>query len=399
MGTYRYTGKNIQGKRVSGSMEANSDRALYARLKEMDIMVESYKEVESLNTGFKLKPKVLTEFCRSMGTLLHSGVSLVRALSIVSKEETTAPKHRAIYTELLRLVRSGILISDAMTELEVFPPMLVHMIKSAEASGNLDTVFLQMADYYEKSYKLAGKVKSAMAYPAFLAVLTFGVVILLFTFVIPQFESLFATMPELPLLTRILMGLSDGFKKNWLLIIIVIGVTVTVGSVLIKVPAVRYELDKLKVRLPYFGKLNATIYTARFARTLSSLYQAGLPLSNALQISANTVSNTYIAKQLEESITRVRSGESLSDALNNVEGFVKKLPSSILIGEETGSLDVMLNSVSDMLEYESEAAVNRMVGLLEPLMIVIMAVIVLFVIIGVILPIYNSYGSIGASAY
>jgi type IV pilus assembly protein PilC len=164
-------------------------------------------------------------------------------------------------------------------------------------------------------------------------------------------------------------------------------------------PSVKLQLDKLKIKLPVFGKLLMIIYTARFARTISSLYSSGIPIVQALQIGRKTIGNTYIDSQFDDAVAKVRSGGNLSDALDNIKGFTKKLTSAVRVGEETGSLDTMLNSIADSMEYESNMAVDRMVATLEPVLIVVMAIIVGFIMISVLMPIYGSYDAISNSGY
>ena len=164
-------------------------------------------------------------------------------------------------------------------------------------------------------------------------------------------------------------------------------------------PSVKFQLDKLKIKLPVFGKLLMIIYTARFARTISSLYSSGIPIVQALQIGRKTIGNTYIDSQFDDAVAKVRSGGNLSDALDNIKGFTKKLTSAVRVGEETGSLDTMLNSIADSMEYESNMAVDRMVATLEPVLIVVMAIIIGFIMISVLMPIYGSYDAISNSGY
>lgn len=400
MAQYKYHGTDEKGKSVKGTMNAAGEKELYQKLRDLGIYMSSSREISSKSSHSRIKPKPLAEFCRSLGTLLQSGVSLVRALHIVSQEETTKPAHRQIYAELLRLVRQGGLLSDAMEEQgDAFPDMLVYMLRSAEASGSLDKVCLQMASHYEKEYRLKSKVRNAMIYPAILLAMTVAVVLIIFTFVIPQFEELFAGMEELPAMTRVVMGISDGLKNHWLMLIFAVFVLVVIITVIFHIPSVKCQWDKLKLHAPIVGKLMRIICTARFARTLSSLYSAGLPMVTALSISKDTVGNTYIQSQFEQTIAHIRAGGRLSDGLAKIDGFNQKLTSSVMIGEETGSLDSMLESIADMLDYESEMAINKLITFLEPIMIVIMGIIVGVVIVSVITPIYGSYNSLEGSSY
>lgn len=398
MDSYRYKARNAGGRAVRGVMQAVDENDLHEKLKKDELFLVSAELIKGKTSSRKLKSDKVAEFARNIGELVASGVSLVRALKIISEDESISPKERAIYANVLRLVRSGIPLSDALIEQGgVFPTLFVNMIKSSESSGNLDQVALQMADYYEKDYKLGQKLSSAFTYPKILCVLIVLVLIIIMGFVIPQFESLFAQMETLPAATRILLAISGFVSKKWYILIFAVIVGVMAIRLIVVIPAVAYVLHKLKLKLPVFGKLNKVIYTARFARTLSSLYSAGIPIVTALGIARETIGNRYIEKQFDNVIAMVRAGANLSDAINSVDGFVKKLTSSILVGEETGSLDTMLKSTADQMSYDSEIAMNKLVAMVEPAMIVVMAVTVGFIMIAIIQPIYGSYQAIANS--
>lgn len=398
MDSYRYKARNAGGRAFKGVMQAVDENDLHEKLKKDELFLVSAELIKGKTSSRKLKYDKVAEFARNIGELVASGVSLVRALKIISEDESISPKERTIYANVLRLVRSGIPLSDALIEQGgVFPTLFVNMIKSSESSGNLDRVALQMADYYEKDYKLSQKLSSAFTYPKILCVLIVLVLIIIMGFVIPQFESLFAQMETLPAATRILLAISGFVSKKWYILIFAVIVGVMAIRLIVVIPAVAYVLHKLKLKLPMFGKLNKVIYTARFARTLSSLYSAGIPIVTALGIARETIGNRYIEKQFDNVIAMVRAGANLSDAINSVDGFVKKLTSSILVGEETGSLDTMLKSTADQMSYDSEIAMNKLVAMVEPAMIVVMAVTVGFIMIAIIQPIYGSYQAIANS--
>ena len=221
----------------------------------------------------KLKTKALSEFCRQLGTLLGAGVSLVRALSIISQEESLRPYEKMIYEDVLRLIRQGISLSDAMEQQNgAFPDLLINMIKAAQESGSMDKTAMRMAVHYEKDYKLNGKLKNAMIYPCILLVLIVLVVIFIVSFVIPQFSDLFSQMEELPLPTRVVLGVSDAFQYYWYFILAGVAVVVLVIKGIFSIPKVHIWKDKMKLRLPVFGTLYKVNYTDRFARTMRSLY-------------------------------------------------------------------------------------------------------------------------------
>ena len=192
----------------------------------------------------------------------------------------------------------------------------------------------------------------------------------------------------------VVLGISDALTNHWPVILAVVAAAAVFLSVVFRIPDVALQKDRMKLKIPVIGKLLKVVYPARFARTLSSLYSSGIPIVTALQIGKHTVGNKYIESQFDEVIYSVRTGESLSKSLAAVDGFVNKLASSIMVGEETGSLDEMLNVIADALEYDSEMAIARMTAMLEPVLIIVMGVIIGFVIIAVMMPVFDGYSTI-----
>ncbi|MCR5120451.1 MAG: type II secretion system F family protein [Lachnospiraceae bacterium] len=399
MAAYRYKAKDEQGKAFSGIMNASSEQDLHEKLKNDGKFLIEAKEQKSSARTKRLKADRLADFCRNLGKLINAGVTLVRALKIISEDEATKQSEREIYADVLRSVRQGMPLSDAMMEQEeTFPSLLINMIRSSENAGNMDKVAEQMAEYYSKEHRLNQKIKSSMTYPKVLAVMIVVVVIVIMGFVLPQFDELFAQMDSLPVTTRILMAISDFVKNRWYVLIFFGVVAYIVFKLVFSIPKVKYYRDKAELHVPVIGKLRKIVYTARFARTLSSLYSAGISILTSLTIAKTTIGNSYIEAQFDELIAAIRAGENLSTAIERVDGFTKKLSSTVMVGEETGSLDSMLVSIADQMEFDSEMAISRMVAMLEPAMIVVMAVIVGFIMIAVIQPIYGSYQTIAKSA-
>ncbi|MDD3253180.1 MAG: type II secretion system F family protein [Lachnospiraceae bacterium] len=399
MPNYKYRATDARGKNVKGSMTAAEESELYEKLKAQELYLITAEEVVNKRRVRPLKPQAIADFCRELGTLLGAGVSLVRALGMIAQNDSIKPREQAVYAELLRVIRQGTALSEAMEVSGAFPTMMIHMFRAAEAAGNMDQTAVRMAEHYTKEHRLNSKIKSSTLYPKFLCFMIVVVVAILIGYVLPQFESMFAMMEELPLPTRILYAITGFVTTYWYGVIAGIVCGVLAIRAICSIGAVRLRIDKMKIHLPVFGKLLKIIYTARFSRTLSSLYTAGIPLVTALQISRNSIGNTYIDKQFDTAVPVVRGGGNLSEAIDPIDGFVKKLSFSIKVGEETGSLDVMLNSVADALEFESDGAISRMVAFLEPALIIVMALIVGFIMIAVMMPIYASYNAIGASAY
>lgn len=321
----------------------------------------------------------------------------MRALNLMQAEETIKPKQKAIYENMIRSVRRGNSFADTMKDQgDAFPELLINMFRAAQESGRMDQTALRMAEHYQKEYRLSAKIKSATLYPKILCGVIVVVVMILFCYIMPKFMDVFANL-ELPAVTVALMAASGFMKRNWLWVLFGIVVLYVIAKAVLELPQIRLEVDRIKLKIPKIGILIQTIYTARFARTLCSLYTSGLPIVTALQVSKDTIGNRYLESQFDETIAMVRRGESLSDALAHIDGFHKKLAGNVAIGEETGSLDTMLISAADNFEYESEQAISRLISFLEPAMIIVMAVIVGMIMIAVMLPLLNMYAEIEAS--
>ena len=396
MATFRYKAQDKEGKTVTGQAAAGNENELHEKLKTDGLMLLEAAEISAGKRRLRrLKFDRLSDFSRNLSKLLGAGVTLVRALKIISDDESMPAKEREIYADVLRLVRTGMPLSDALEEEgDTFPTLFVNMIRSAESTGNLDITAANLAEYYSKEYKINQKISSSMTYPKILSVLIVAVVVVIMGFVLPQFEDLFAQMGTLPFATRVLMGISGIVASRWYILIFAGMVLFMAVKIIVSIPAVKLKIDWLEIHLPKIGKLRKIIYTARFARTLSSLYAAGIPIITCLQIAKTTIGNSYIESQFDDMIARVRAGEPLSAGIDGIDGFVKKLTSSVSVGEETGELDSMLVSIADQMDYDSEIATEKLVAMIEPMMIVIMACVVGFIMIAIIQPIYGSYQSI-----
>jgi len=394
MPVYKYTAKNLQSQVVRGTMEAASADTVRRTLRQKNEFAMSIKEIEEHHQAYKLKSMELSDFSRQIANMLGSGITMIRAIKIM-EERDIKPAIKKVYGVLYQEIQRGNTLSYAM-ELTSgsFPELLINMYKSGEASGQMDGTARKMADHYEKEHKLRGKIKSAMTYPVILFFITVAVVVLIFTLILPQFFTLFEGI-ELPAITKVMIAISASMTSYWYIYIIVSLIIIALSGFLLTVPAVKKAVDQLKLKIPKIGKLMKIIYTARFARTLSSLYSSGLAMINALTISGETIGNSYLQSQFAKAIEQVRNGEPLSASINLIDGFDAKLVSTIYIGEESGNLDSMLESVADSFDYEAEMATTRLVTFIEPIMIVIMASIVGGIMLSVMLPVMTLYQNIG----
>ena len=400
MAKFRYLARDKQGDTISGIMHAIDEDDLYRKLKEQDkFLIDTESGMEDSATR-QLPLLMLSEFNRELGDMLGAGVTLVRAFTILSQEETRKTKERAVLTSVLKLIRQGEAVSDAMEQQNgAFPLLMVNMYRAAETSGKLADTAKRLAVHYEKEHQLNIKIRGATIYPKILTGLVVVVLIFIMSFILPQLTDMFDSLEELPAATRILFGISGFVGRNWKGLIPAAVVAVVILIMLGRMPAVRLWRDQMKLKFPVIGRLLMVIYTARFARNLSSLYSSGIPIITAMQISRKTIGNSYIERQFDAAIGCLRAGGSLSEALEKIKGFRKKLPSVVRVGEESGDLVQMLDAMADSFDYESEMAVNRLISYLEPVLITLMAVLIGFIMIAVMMPIYESYSTIGSSAY
>jgi type IV pilus assembly protein PilC len=394
MPVYKYNAIALNGSKQIGKAEAAGEEQLAVLLRGENLFLVHAKRLESNTTYQKLATIELADFCRQLGAMLSSGITLIRAMMILAQRDLK-PHIKKIYDSLIGDLQRGSTLSEAMTKRgRVFPELLINMIMAGEQTGRLDHSCIKMAEQFDKDHRLNQKIRSATTYPMILVVLIIVVVLIIFTFVIPQFTEMFQDM-DLPLPTRIVMAMS-----NFLIAYgpVLLGVAVVLAIALIALfrqAAPRKALDRVKLKIPKTGRLLGTIYTARFARTLASLYVSGIPMIQALTIAQATVGNKYIEAQFSEVIDHLANGRTLSQAISVVDGFENKLKSTIMIGEESGRLEQMLESVADQFDYDSEMASARMVSMIEPVLIVVMAGIVGFVIISVMMPIFQMYETVG----
>lgn len=397
MPKYSYVAVDLNNKRVNGVEDARDDNDLRRILRVKNLVPVRFTLEAEKDTGYRLKPSECAEFSRQLASMLSSGITAVRALELIRDSQQKAAI-RNIVTKLHKDVSQGVTISEAMRlQKRAFPELLVNMYASGEISGQLEKVATKMGVHYDKENRLNGKVKGAMFYPMILAVVTVIVVLLIFMVIMPDFiDTLVGLDIELPGITKAVMAISNYLTTQGYVVLIVVAVLVALVIYLLTIPKVRLAFDKFKLRMPILGKLLSIIYTARFARTLSSLYTSGISMINALEISATIVGNKYIEKQFEEVAMDVRNGEPLSASTAKVDGMARKLPSMMLIGEESGRLDTMLESTAEAFDYDSEMATGRLVQLIEPIMLVIMAGIIGVIMMSVLLPCFSMYSNMGA---
>ena len=395
MKKFKYKAMKNDGTKTTGEYEANSRDDVMEMITSngyYPLKVEEVIESATININRKIKVKEISIFCRQMYTMLDAGVPLINALNLMSTQVTN--KHLVeIVKELEEDVRKGEMLSNSMRKFpEAFPTLLTSMVESGEASGNLDEMFLRMSTHFEKENKINNKVKAAMIYPIILAIVGVAALIVVMTFVMPTFVSLFdSSGAELPAATRLLIGLSS-FMSNHYLMVVGILIAVVVGIIMYsKTESGIYFFAKLKITFPLIKDLNRKMIVSRFTRTLSTLLASGVSLVESLPIVSAVLNNVIAEDEVLKIRERVVKGEGLSTPIEDCELFPPMLSSIVRIGEESGALDDMLNKTADFYDEEVEQAIQTLTSMLEPIMIIIMGLVIGFMVIALMLPLYGSY--------
>ena len=392
---FRYTAVDASGNTVIETLNADSPEHLMAQIHAKSLFCLEYEELGVNNAvASKLKLKSLVIFCRQMGTMLNAGIPISQALHMI-QDKADSQKSRKVFAQLYEDVQKGNSLSIAMQlQPGMFPSLLVNMILAGEAGGSLDSSMNRMADHFDKENKLSNKVKAALVYPVILSVLAVSVVLILVTFVLPTITSMFPA-DKMPPTTKVLLAFSAFVINQWYILVIGLILIVVGGGFLLRIPEVKYEIDRIKLTMPIIGKLNRTIYSARCARTFASLYLSGIQAIDMIEITGKVLGNTFLLRRFDEVIAQVSRGEYISKAIENTGSFDPMLSSMLYIGEESGSLGDILLRTADYFDGESETALARMIALIEPAMLVIMGIIIAFIVISIMQPIFTMYNSVG----
>lgn len=396
MKSFSYVAQDAKNKQVKGIINAETEQEFLKKAKEKGLYVKDYRESDSNDskTMYKFSTKELAFCCRQLSAMLTSGLTLVKSIDILVKEQENE-KARGIWQDIYENVQKGESFSATLEmHAGTFPDFLISMVGAGESSGSLDIIMQRMADHYNKENKLKNTIKSAMIYPIILLVLCVVVVIFLFTFIMPTFIDMFEDKSKMPVLTKILAAISDFIREKYILLIaIVLGLFVLI-KYLLKTPKTRLAFDKMLIKGPGFGPLITKIYTGRFARTLSSLYSSGIPMVECLERASRILGNSYVDERFVDVIDEVKQGETLSSAITRTEIFEPMFCSVIYVGEESGALDSILEKTSEYYEEESDSAVQRLVSMLEPILIIFMGVIIAMVVMGIYPALYGSFEAI-----
>lgn len=403
MPEYQYVAKDMSGKSIKGTLEAESINMFYQMLSERDQVCVSVREAGAASKSInirskKLKLKELAIFSRQFSTMLSSGLTVIKCLDVLY-QQTTGKYLKSVILQVYESVQKGESLSKAMSSQDgVFPPLFLSMIAAGEVGGTLDEVMARMADQYEKENKLNNKITQALIYPIILVFLTICVVVMMLVFIVPRFMDMFKEYGgTIPAPTRILLAMSGAMTNYWYIIIGVVVVIVFAWKAFLRSETGRLWWDKVKIKLPVIGKLLLVIISSRFSRTFASLYSSGIPIVQSLDIVGGVLNNKFVEEKVQEVSGNVSRGTSLSSAVRKISVFPTMLCSMLSIGEESGNLEDILKKTAAFYDEESDTAIQKLISLIEPVMIIILAVIVCFVILSIILPIYTIYNSVDAS--
>ncbi len=402
MPKFSYTAVDARGKQANGSVEASDQNDAIAQIRQLGFYPQRLDEVKNADAvaaekkpakkkrNSTVKMRILTIFTRQLATLIDAGLPLMRSLKTLAQQERN-PVMRATMTDLAESVETGNTFSESLAlHPGIFNKLYVNMVKAGELGGVLEIVLTRLAEFQEKSQKIKGKVIAAMVYPIVVLVIAGLILTFLLIFIVPKFQQIFkdALGPDHPLpgITLFVIACSDFMVDRWYLIIGGIVALVATYKAFASTPAGVIILDKIALKIPVFGDLMSKTAIARFSRTLGTLISSGVPILQALNITRETASNTIVAVAIGKIHDSVKEGESVVGPMESSGVFPPMVTSMVQVGEETGQLPDMLVKVADVYEAEVDNVVTSLTSILEPIMIVMLAVIVGTIVIALFMP-------------
>ena len=401
MATFFYDVIDSSGKAIKGKIDADNEQLVMAKLHEQHFHILGVRAAKSgtrkINgsKGKTVKLQSLVIFSRQLATMIDAGIPIIKSLDIL-ENQVKEPVLRDVINSTKKDVKSGLSLTDSLAKHPgIFSKLYINMIRAAEIGGILDLILDRLAGFLEKEMEIKGKIKSAMMYPAIVLVFAGFMVCALFIFVLPRFKEIFKSMGvTMPPITQALFDMSDWLIKFWwLVIMLVVGYVIGIKQYG-KTTRGRYNIDKLKLRIPIFGDLNLKMSVSRFCRTFGTLISSGVPMMRSLEIIGETTGNAILCEAIGNARESIREGAKISQPLADCGLFPSMVTHMIDVGEETGRLSEMLSKVADFYDDEVDAMVKGMTSMLEPMLIVGMGLIVGFIAISVMAPIFKLVSSI-----
>ncbi len=395
MQSFAYVVKDKTGRTHTGSLETASRQALIEQLWKQDFVVISIEECRSVGTvrrmsRLAIKADQLVVFSRQLATLVASGIPVLGGIDVL-REQIEDRTFKRILSRIHDDIEGGASLSESLMKYpRVFSDLFVSMVKAGESSGQLDEMLDRLAAYLEKTEALVRKVRSSLFYPALVSVMAFGITAFLVIVVVPKFKEIFTSLGgQLPLPTQMLLSLSDSLRLYFAAEVAGIVVLVTAIRFYINTSLGRRWFDQTKLRLPILGKLFPKVAIARFARTLSTLVRAGVPILNAMEIVAKTAGNKVIEHAVMTARSSIREGQNIASPLAQSKVFPPMVTRMIAVGEKTGELERMLAKIADFYESEVDAAVSGLTSLIEPLVIGFLGIVIGGIVVALFLPIFK----------
>ncbi|MGI8497145.1 MAG: type II secretion system F family protein [Gemmatimonadaceae bacterium] len=395
MPTYAYTARTLSGELKSDRMDAATRDEVVAQLRRQKLIVVKVNEEQRKKRGKRIKTRDVVIFTRQFSTMINAGLPLVQSLDILSKQSESKALQE-VTRQVVYDVESGNTVADALRKHpKAFSELYVNMVAAGEAGGIPDTILMRLAAFLEKNDALMGKVRSAMVYPSVILGVALIAIVTLLIFVIPVFETMFASVSlALPLPTRIVIGISKFLKSYWWLCGIVIYGAIFGLKRYYVTPAGRLNIDRFMLKLPVLGDMLRKSAVSRFTRTLGTLISSGVSILDGLEITAKTSGNRVIHDAIMESRASIAGGDTISAPLAKSAVFPPMVISMIAVGEQTGGLDEMLSKIADFYDTEVDAAVSSLLSLMEPVMMVFLGAVVGGMVVAMYLPIFDMINAV-----
>lgn len=398
---FSYVAVDKRGKEKRGSLEAETRERALEQLKAEGLIPVSVREQGALNKeidfsiGKKVKPRDLSVFCRQFVSITQAGVPMKEALQMLSEQTENKWLKRAISEVLLNVEKGNTLADSMRSQPDIFPPMLVNMVEAGEQSGSLEMAFSRMAVHFEKEEKLKATIKKATIYPIILVIAAIGVIAVMLLFVIPIFIDMFADLDiEMPAITMFVMNSSKWMTSHWYVVLGIIVGVVAAYKLIYRTTQGRLTIDRIKMKMPLFGKLTVKIACSQFARTMSTLLMSGISTIDALETTSKIVNNIHYTNAMLKAREEVMKGVPLSEPLEASGIFPPMVYHMTGIGEETGNVEEMLEKMADYYDEEVEMTTQSVLAAMEPIIILFMALIIGTLVIAVISPIASMYNGL-----
>jgi type IV pilus assembly protein PilC len=400
MPVFEYTARNLKGDLEKGQVDLPTRDDVVAHLRKNRLVVVQVRQApKSVSLGGMFKGGVKTRdvviFTRQFATMINAGLPLVQALDILA-QQTENKVLAGVTRQVVYDVESGQTLADALRKHpKAFSDLYVNMVAAGEAGGILDTILQRLAEFLEKNDAIIRKVKGAMVYPGVIISVAVIAIAVLLIFVIPTFQTMFASVNlELPLPTRIVIGMSKVLTSYWWAILAVIGLSIFGINRYYKTPSGRLQIDSVLLKFPVLGDVLRKSAVSRFTRTLGTLVSSGVSILDGLEITARTAGNMVIHNAVMESRQSIAGGDTIAAPLQRSKVFPPMVISMIAVGEQTGGLDEMLSKIADFYDEEVDAAVSTLLSLMEPVMIVVLGVIVGGMVVAMYLPIFDMVNAV-----